>query len=453
MSLKAKILLLAVLPLLLVTSVITVISLKQAHQLSELEISMFEENLLATKRQELRNYVSLAMTSVSHLLGHADLDQPEVQVEIRAILNDLTYGTDGYFFVYDRDGVNLVHSRQPELVGQNLIDIQDRNGIYVIRNLLEKAQQGGGFQRYIWRKPSEDGLEDKLSYVVNIPELDWMMGTGLYLDDIADEVAKIRHEVTSNIRNTFYTVLAIVTAAAVLIILIGVAINVHATQQADTRLRALAQKYVNWQVGQRRRFARELHDGINQLMVSVKFRVELGLEKFGSDQSGKQDLSKGLDVLNQAIQEVRQISHDLRPSLLDDLGLEPAIQSMVADFAERNDVQVSQRIKLPQERLPDEIEITFYRLIQEALTNIERHAQAKSVKLNLWLQDDSIWLEVEDDGVGFRVDPKHPVSGIGLVNMRERTELLSGSFELLSKPGQGTMVRVGFAWLPSVVRV
>ncbi|MBY4676305.1 cache domain-containing protein [Marinobacterium sp. CAU 1594] len=453
MSLKTKILLLAILPLILVTAVNTLISQKQAQLLSEQEIRTFEENLLASKRNELQNYVSLAMTSIAHLVAEADPHDRYAQQEIKRVLDGLTYGEDGYFFVYDRNGVNLVHPKQPELVGKNLYDMQDRNGDYVIRNLLRLASEGGGFHRYLWRKPSKHDLEDKLSYVVQIPKLNWMMGTGLYIDDIASEVAAIRNDVRRNIRNTFFTVLAIVSGAVLLVVMIGIAINVHASQLADARLRELAQKYVQFQVAQRRRFARELHDGINQLMVSVKFRIELALEKFGrQDQSAVADLDKGREVLNRAIQEVRQISHDLRPSMLDDLGLEAALQGMAEDFAERTGIQVSQRLRLPPERLPDDIEITLYRLAQEALTNVERHAEADRVRIGIWPQDGLIWLEVEDDGRGFSAPGHDGPQGIGLINMRERTELLSGSFELVSKPGQGTLVRAGFAWMADAAK-
>lgn len=445
--LKVKILMLSVLPLLLVTSIITAISLIQAHQLSELEIQIFEENIHQSKRRELQNYVSMAETSISPLVQHADLDNIYVQEQIKAIVNSMNYGEDGYFFVYDQEGRNLVHSRQPELVGQVLFDLQDNNGSYVIRELLSLADQGGGFFRYIWRKPSTGIIEDKLSYVVKIPKLNWMLGTGLYLDDIAGEVSNIRHQVNENIRKTFITVLLIVSVTVLIIIVLAVAINVHATQQADIRLRELAQKYVSWQVGQRRRFARDLHDGINQLMVSVKFRIELANEKIIKQKpNAEQELEKGLSVLNQAIHEVRQISHDLRPSLLDDLGLESALDALISDFRARTGQQVNQQVSLPNQRLPDEIEITLYRLLQETLTNIEKHANSTEVSLTVWFKGDKIWMEVEDNGVGFQAtDSTGDQEGIGLVNMRERTELISGSFELVSKQGQGTLIRVGFS--------
>ncbi len=188
----------------LVTLAITYISLKQVQTLSEEEIQTFEEHLIASKRSELQHYVSLALTSIKHIINDEALNEAGAKAEIKRVLNGLTYGNDGYFFVYDKHGVNLVHPKLHELVGKNLIDLQDRNGDYVIRNLLRVAEEGGGFHRYVWNKPSTGQLEEKISYVVQLKRWRWMMGTGLYIDDISREVAKARQQVQFNVRNTFF---------------------------------------------------------------------------------------------------------------------------------------------------------------------------------------------------------------------------------------------------------
>ncbi|MDO6593564.1 cache domain-containing protein [Neptuniibacter sp. 2_MG-2023] len=443
-SLKAKMLLLSILPLIIVTVAITMISLNQAHILSEQEIETFEENLLNSKHQELQHYVALAMNAIEEVVNESEPGDENAEKRIKDMLSTLTFGDDGYFFLYDMQGINLVHPTQPELVGQDLIELQDSNGKYVIRDLIRIADEGGGFYRYLWRKPSAGHQEKKLSFVVKIPKFNWMMGTGLYIDDIAEEVAHTRLKVTRNIRNTFFTVVVILAGTIIIIALIGIAINMHSSQLADVRLRELAHRYVQFQVSQRRNFARELHDGINQLMVSVKFRLELARDKsLKGDASAVDDITKGCDVLNMAIQEVRRISHDLRPIQLDDLGLESALHSMANDFSERTNIRMNARIELPEQRLPDDIEITLYRIAQETLTNIEKHAQAQNVGLKIWFREGYIWLEVSDDGRGFI--PEKTETGIGLLNMRERTELLSGRFSIKSRLGVGTRIKVGFA--------
>jgi two-component system NarL family sensor kinase len=443
MSLKLKILALALLPLLLVTATVTWINAKQAHELAHLEITTFEHTLLLSKRQELKNYVDMGMAAIAPILKDRSLTEEEAQFRVKRILHSLTFGDDGYFFVYDLDGVNLVHPALPELVGQPLWALQDDKGEFVIQSLLSIAKSGGGYHRYRWSKPSIGGQEDKLGYVVEMPKWGWMIGTGLYLDDITAEVARVREEVTQNVRDTFFAVVVITGLTALIIVIIGIAINLHESRLADSRLRDLAHKSVRFQVNQRRRFARELHDGINQLMVSVKFRIELAINKLKKeDATAVDDLTTGMQVLNLAIKEVRRVSHDLRPSVLDDLGLEAALKSLLNEYEERTGIIVETILHLPKERLPDDIEITLYRVIQEALSNVEKHAEADEVRLTTRFDRRNIYLTLRDNGCGFVPEQHSGAQGIGVRNMHDRIELLSGEFELTSDLNKGTRIRV-----------
>ncbi|GGC01319.1 sensor histidine kinase [Marinobacterium zhoushanense] len=443
MTLKIKIMLLAILPMVLVTSFTTWLGSKGVRLLSEQEIEIFEQSLLESKRRELRHYVDIAQTLIRQVIVESGEDRDKAQAEVKQILHDMTFGDDGYFFAYDAEGVNLVHPIQPELVGQNLIDIQDRNGVYVIRELMQAASEGGGYRHYLWQKPSREEIEEKISYVVRIPEWGWMIGTGLYIDDISAEVNKIRSEVSRNIRENSFTVSVIVLGTMLLIVLVGVAINLHESRLADVRLRSLAQRSILFHVNERRRFSRELHDGINQLMVSVLYRMELAQRRLSAgDSKGLEDLDAGRQVLNEAIQEVRRISHDLRPSILDDLGLESALGNLLEQFSERTGVRIKREISLPEKRLPEDIEMTLYRLIQEALTNVERHADASEMMLSLDHQRNVVRLDLRDNGRGFEPSSNKHVLGIGLRNMRERVELLGGQYRLDTDLGEGTRIRV-----------
>ena len=175
MNLKIKILLLAIIPMLLVTILIVFLSTFQIRALSEQEIKTFETNLITSKRSELTSYVDLARTSIKHVLEDSSLSENEVKLEVKRILNGLVYGEDGYFFVYDQRGVNLVHPITSELVGQNLFDLQAENGDYIIRSLLDAAKNGGGYHQYPWNKPSDNSVKQKLSYVVTLERWQWMM--------------------------------------------------------------------------------------------------------------------------------------------------------------------------------------------------------------------------------------------------------------------------------------
>ena len=446
MQLKIKILLLAILPMLMVTILIAFLSSYQIHSLSEQEIKVFETNLLASKRKELKNYVELAHTSIQPVLADKTLSEDEAKIELRRILNNLVYDNDGYFFVYDQQGINVVHPTIPELVDQDLYDIQDLNGNYLIRGLLNAANSGGGYHRYLWNKPSENDIQEKMSYAILIDRWQWMMGTGLYLDDIESEVAKIREQVKLNIRQTFIKTLLIVLVAIVVITLIGLAFNLHETRLADKRLQKLALKFVRFQVHERRRFARDLHDGINQLLVAVKYRLESATTKVQRNETLQtSDLEGCTDVLDDTIQEIRKISHDLRPSLLDDLGLERAIRSLLDQFNERTGINTLVEFDLETDQIPEDVEITLYRLIHEALTNIEKHSKATRVQLMMWMEGKSLKFTLSDNGIGFSTSKAQTSpSGIGLKNMQERVELLGGHFTIRSKESEGTSIRTMF---------
>ncbi|MCW4630833.1 cache domain-containing protein [Marinomonas rhodophyticola] len=442
MRLKSKIILLAVAPLIVATTIITYLGFQSARDLAEQELAIYEFNLVDAKKQALKNHVNIAMSAIRPILEDDQLEDAEAQYQVKKILAGLSYEDDGYFFAYEMSGVNLVHPTQPDFVGKNLWNFQDRTENYLIQGLIRAAQAGGGYHRYIWEKPPLMKQEDKLGYVVAIDRWDWMMGTGLYLDDIYAELAKTKSIMNDNIQRSFFAVIEVVVVTVVLVILLGLAINLHEHKLADSRLKELAQRFMRLQVNERRGFSRELHDGINQLLVSCKFRIELAENKLKRDHEKEvihQELAKAGDLINQTISEVRQISHNLRPTLLDDLGLDTALRTLVDQFMERTRIKVAYRFEVVS-NIPDEIEITIYRLTQEALTNIEKHAQAKNITLHVWQSYRHIGFECLDDGCGFS-QKSVLSSGIGLINMRERLELIGGDFTLESQRGKGTKVQ------------
>ncbi|WP_191600013.1 cache domain-containing protein [Marinomonas algicola] len=441
MNLKSKIILLAVVPLIVATTIITYLSLQSAKELAAEELAIYEFNLINVKKQALKSHVGIAMSAIRPILNDYSIEDEAAKKQVKQILKRLTYDDDGYFFVYTMEGVNLVHPTQPIFVGQDLWNFQDKSGNHLIQHLIAAARAGGGFHRYIWEKPPYMIQEDKIGYTIMIERWDWMVGTGLYLDDIYDELAKTQAIMHSNIQKSFLSVITIVIVTVILVILLGLAINLHEHRLADSRLKELVQRFMRIQVNERRRFSRELHDGINQMLVSCKFRVELATNKLKRNHTTdviEAELDKAEALINQTINEVRQISHNLRPTLLDDLGLDAAIKSLTSQFSERTGVDIIYTGKLIND-LPDEIEITIYRLIQEALSNIEKHAQANKVTLTIWQDKAHIKLECLDNGKGFS-QTAELLPGIGLINMRERLELIGGDFTLESRKGAGTKI-------------
>jgi len=217
---------------------------------------------------------------------------------------------------------------------------------------------------------------------------------------------------------------------------------------AQDRLQKLSHKIVSLQEEERRRVSRELHDGINQLLVSVKYKIENFEDKLKqSSEQALSDIKKADIFLDEAISEVRRVSHDLRPSVLDDLGLVPAISNLVRRFSERNliDVQLN-GVDESFDRMAADVETAMYRIVQEAMMNIEKHANATQVTININRTDSNITIRIEDNGDGFSMQnalrKSDSTRSMGLRNMRERIELLQGTFFIHSDVGKGTFLEV-----------
>lgn len=216
---------------------------------------------------------------------------------------------------------------------------------------------------------------------------------------------------------------------------------------AEAELRRLSRLIVDAQETERRRVARELHDSVNQVLSSVKFRLQAIEDRLQKrDETLWRDCFKARSILEKAIEEVIRISRNLRPSELDDLGLVPAVRSLCSEFAERSRLRVSHALAPDLEHGGKETELALYRIIQEAFTNVVKHAQATAVQVRLSSDNGSLWASIRDDGIGF--DPKSPTAcadgagGMGLMDMRERALYLGGTCQVTSAPGRGTEIRV-----------
>ncbi|MGR5237649.1 cache domain-containing protein [Vibrio alfacsensis] len=441
MPLKAKLILLALIPVVLVSASISWISIYQAKTLGQREVEIFHQNLIQSKEAALKDTVDLAFDAISHIYNDPKLEESVAKARVKAILNRLHYGSDGYFFAYDKHGTNLVHPIQPELKGQNLLHLQDQNGDRLIEALLYQAQMGGGFHQYLWQKPSTGETVPKLSYAAWLDKWEWMIGTGLYIEDISWEVANMHAAVNQNIETTFFSVVMILVVTVAVIIVLTLAINWHEHRLADKHLKELAHKTVMFQEDEKKHLARELHDGINQLLVSSKCHLEL-MEHHIQDERLRTHLDKSQRSLITAINEVRHISHQLRPSALDDIGLEAAMTTLLQDFHSHSGINIESHFETTQSKLKSEVSTTLYRVAQESLNNIEKHAKATTVTITLRQMGNILQLLIRDDGIGFVVNSAVHRQGIGLRNMRERVEFIGGEFELMSEPGLGTEITV-----------
>ncbi|PMG44207.1 histidine kinase [Vibrio lentus] len=441
MPLKAKLILLTLLPLLLVTASISWISLHQTKTLGAKEVEIFRDSLIKSRENALKDTVDLAFDAIEHIYNDPDIQEAQAKREVRTILSKLRYGSDGYFFAYDRHGTNLVHPIQPELIGQNLLQLQDEDGDFLIEALLKEAQTGGGFHQYLWQKPSTGEVVSKLSYAAWLERWDWMIGSGLYIEDVHQEVASMQAAINKNIETTFFSIVVILSVTVAVIIVLTLAINMHEHRIADNNLKELAHKTVMFQEDEKKHLARELHDGINQLLVSSRCHLELLGNKLQNEDL-KAHLNKSQHSLMRAIEEVRHISHQLRPSSLDDIGLEAALSSLLLDFQAHSGIEVETLFSTQPGKLKSEAATTLYRVVQESLNNIEKHAQATKVTVIAQQIGNVLQLLIQDDGVGFNTYKAMEKRGIGLRNMRERVEFIGGDFELMSEIGLGTEITV-----------
>ena len=199
------------------------------------------------------------------------------------------------------------------------------------------------------------------------------------------------------------------------------------------------QRVVTAQELERRRLARELHDETGQALTSILLGLR-GLEDVKDEESLRKTVAEVRELVRATLQDVRRLAVELRPAALDDFGLVPALERLTENFAEQTGIAVAFVPNLPGgDRFPPEVETALYRLVQESLTNIVKHARAKEVSIVLQRKPESVSVIVEDDGVGF--DPgRETGDGIGLLGMRERVGLFGGRVVLESRPGAGTTV-------------
>ncbi|MEX2190272.1 MAG: PAS domain S-box protein [Bacteroidota bacterium] len=216
-------------------------------------------------------------------------------------------------------------------------------------------------------------------------------------------------------------------------------------RQREQELGQLSSARAAAQEDERRRIAREIHDGLGQMLTAVKFNVEI-LEDFpGLGEAEKKRFEEIKGLLDNVMTEARDISYNLMPSVLEDFGLSPALQLFCETFANRLKVKVSYQAHGINGRFDDALEVNLYRIAQEALTNIVKHAEASTIEVQLLGNDQGVRMSIEDDGKGFfPLMPRTPSSegGMGILSMRERAAAFGGTLTIESAPGKGTTILV-----------
>lgn len=211
----------------------------------------------------------------------------------------------------------------------------------------------------------------------------------------------------------------------------------HRLERQAGELSGLQYQFLETQEDVARRFSHELHDELGQALTAVK--ANLSALRGSVDPARLNDC---MDLVDRAIQNVREMSQLLRPTILDDFGLDAALRSLTESFSQRTGIEVSYHSDIVDRRLPDNAETNLYRIAQEALTNVARHAEATAVSVDLLSRDSSVVLTVRDNGRGFEAAAQREGRGLGLAGMQTRARGCGGTLNIETAPGKGLAIEV-----------
>ncbi len=223
--------------------------------------------------------------------------------------------------------------------------------------------------------------------------------------------------------------------------------------ESEKRFRCLADELLNAQEKERKRIAQEIHDSMTAQLAAVKYRLEREFSTGSDPKAGARIRDIAAQTQN-VIEETRRIMANLRPPILDDLGLLPTIEWFCREFKIKNpEIEFERKIEVRENKIPENVKVVFFRLLQEALNNVRNHSAANRVKISLVEVESHIALTVEDNGKGFSLQNGLPAKkmggGFGLSSMQEGVEIAGGTFEIKSSPGQGTRVRATWKIAPA----
>ena len=212
----------------------------------------------------------------------------------------------------------------------------------------------------------------------------------------------------------------------------------------QNRLRGITKGILHTQEEERAKVSRDLHDGIGQELTALKMNLDLlaNSVESGLSAEGRDRWNDARVLAEQTLQDVRELSQSLRPRMLDDLGLFPTLRWYVRNFIKRVSISVDLQLAGDEEKLGTEIQTIVFRIVQEALNNVAKHSQAKSVSVHLQCMDPEMRLQVADDGVGFDPSVHSSETGSGLAGMRDRVALYNGKLVIQSQPRKGTRLQI-----------
>lgn len=269
------------------------------------------------------------------------------------------------------------------------------------------------------------------------------------IDELNSKALAEQQSRIADAESRFRRTLALISGACVALGLLVAVLTVVHLQRLERRsaemqseLRRLSQEMVKVQENERRTISRELHDEVGQMLTGLRMELaNLDGPQTAADPELSRRLKDAKRLAETTLQAVRDLAMVLRPSMLDDLGLAPAINWHAREFSRRAGLPVDVLINGNVDNLPDEVRTCLYRVVQEALTNVARHAKARHIRIEINREADNVAARIQDDGAGFDA-PRAGSRGVGLLGITERVRELSGSVAVDSSPGRGTRLTV-----------
>ncbi|TMO42620.1 MULTISPECIES: methyl-accepting chemotaxis protein [unclassified Pseudoalteromonas] len=303
LSIKERVLFLALLPPLLIAIMLTLYNYVQSKQSGAQTVESFATQMESDRKSEVSNYQKIAMSSIAHLIAQDNgSNTEELQDKAKSILRNLRFddaGDTGYVFVYDVEGVNVAHGVNASLEGKNLYDFKDPNGVYLIRELINAAKRDGGYVQYSW-KNTNGSVNPKLGYAALVPKWNWVLGTGFWISGLEQQVAMTEQRVNEGIDNAFInTVIASVFAVAITAA-IAMVVSRSITNPLHTTVLAM----------------NDISQGDGDLTQRLMVKRDDELGKLGSSFNRfADDVGKMVIDIRQSSQSMNQASHKLNELL------------------------------------------------------------------------------------------------------------------------------------------
>ena len=312
-SIRAKIFTLVLIPLFVVVLVITGISMQELSKMGAKDVSSFKQQLLEVKKEELKNYIRIAKKSVQGLSPDNKGDLTIMRDRIR----QLNFGKNGYFFVFDKDSVTVVHGGKPSLEGKDLSKLKDTRGLFVIQELVKVALNGGDFVEYFWDNPATKSEGLKLSYADMLSQWGYMIGIGIYIDDIDAKVSVMQAQVKENLNNVLFKAII----AASLVLLACIAMVLFITPKITKPLLFVAESL------------KQIAEGGGDLTQRIDIKSK--------DEAGKvaSSFNQFVGMIQELVSEIRESTNNLNSTMAElELLREKGTKRIIAQVDHRNSV-------------------------------------------------------------------------------------------------------------------